>query len=137
MQLHFQPWFSMILELGNYKATHFLRIQKHLLINISFAYTKQPSPARPSVNFALTNGWKTTSLTGDLLQAAILDSPQKFTDTCVLIKVYSSINVHIVMNKNPNNIKCILKCLLSLSFLQMDCIGCTGSLLLHTKKEPV
>lgn len=89
----------MILELGNYKATHFLRIQKDLLINISFAYTEQLSPALPSVNFALTNGWKTTSLPGDLFQAAILDSPQTFTDACVLIKVHSSVHVHIVMKK--------------------------------------
>lgn len=84
---------------GKFEATHFLRIQKHLLINISFAYTGQLSPALPSVNFALTNGWKTTSLTGSLFQAAILDSPQKFTDTCVLIKVYRSVNIHIVMKK--------------------------------------
>lgn len=30
-QLHSQPWLSMILERENYKATHFVRIQKHQL----------------------------------------------------------------------------------------------------------
>lgn len=42
-QLHSQAWLSMILEWENCKSTHFVRIQKHVLINISFAHTGQPS----------------------------------------------------------------------------------------------
>ena len=129
-------WFSMIPELEKIRQLIrlLLRFQQHRLINSSSAHLEQPSML-PSINLLWPMAGKPHPLQATL--GSHLGSTTETNFSLCPTRGDMVASKFPFQREKKCNIHGIFKFLLSLSFLQMNYIGCTGNLLLHTEKEPV